>query len=747
MTSRASTVQLLPAHSPEWSSYLNRVPHDFFHTAQYHAFSASVGNSEEWLITYGDPEKFVAWPYLLQPVEEATAFGKQFRDITSVYGYSGPLIRNCSEDSEFLSQAWNAFVETWRSQSVVSVFTRFHPILANQTWLRSEWEKPQTLGRTYQGGKTVVVDLSQPGEKTWADYERKLRQTIRRLERENAFSIVHDEDWAYLDQFISIYYATLRRNNAQPFYFFSRDYFVSFKQILGLNGSLFLALAGDAVAAGLLLIEYNGIVSVHLAASDHRFSATSPNKLLMHKAQELARARGNRFLHIGGGRGSRDDDPLFRFKAQFSSLHLPFYTGRWILDSVAYERLAAQRRQAVESQGQQLASTFFPIYRAPLIDGNAPPPDLVAMEQPGPSGATLATITADHSANGDRGRHPSKHVNVLISSAGRRVALMNCFRESLSALGVSGRIIAVDATPYSAAAHLADEFYIVPRCTENDFIPAVQEICEQHDIHLLIPTIDTELPTYAAARQEFRRRGTRIAISSPETVAICYNKILTHEWLTGLDLPVPRQATPEAVLRDTSAWNLPLIVKPVDGSGSLGVHTITSFAELDALSSRPYRLIVQECIEGAEHTINVFVNNEGRCLCTVPHLRIEVRGGEVAKGVTVKDRRLMELAATIVESMPGVYGALNVQCFRTITGDVKIIEINARFGGGYPLAHRAGGRITQWLVEEALGREVRQPFDAWEDGLTMLRYDEAVFASREALRTYNYAVSAQRVKA
>jgi carbamoyl-phosphate synthase large subunit len=339
------------------------------------------------------------------------------------------------------------------------------------------------------------------------------------------------------------------------------------------------------------------------------------------------------------------------------------------------------------------------------------------------------------------------HVNILISSAGRRVGLMNCFRESLSELGISGRIIALDATPYSAAVQLADEFYLVSRCSDPSFIPEVEQICQREEVHLVVPTIDVELPAYANARERFRKLGTEIAISCPETVSICYNKVLTHEWLVGQGLPVPRQANPEVVLGDSRDWMLPLIIKPIDGSGSLGVRVVTSFAELEALVSKSNGVIVQECIEGAEHTINVFANRHGRCLCAVPHFRMEVRGGEVSKGVTVKNPHMIELANTIVESMPGAYGALNVQCFSTAAGDLKVIEINARFGGGYPLAHRAGAPITRWLIEEILGRERQEPFDGWEDGLTMLRYDEAVFVPREALQADDhYAASVHRAR-
>ncbi|MGI8962664.1 MAG: GNAT family N-acetyltransferase [Bryobacteraceae bacterium] len=355
------------ACSPEWDEYLSRVPHDFFQTAKYHAFSAA-GNGEAWLVLYGNRDKFVAWPYLLQPISSEAGLGAQFRDVTSVYGYSGPVVYNCAEDETFRLRAWEACVEAWRTQTVVSVFTRFNPILGNQAWLQPEWMTPGVLGHTYKEGKTVTIDLSKPPDEIWSDYQRKLRQHLRRVEREQEFTTVYDPGWEHFDEFISMYHATLQRNNAAPFYFFSRDYFVGLKEALGAHGSLFLCMWDGSVGAALLLIEYNGIVSVHLAASDDRCSALSPNKWLFHKAQLWARARGNNFLHIGGGRGSRDDDPLFRFKAMFSGTHLPFYTGRWVLNAEAYEFLSAERRKRAGLHGDSyLASTYFPIYRAPVI--------------------------------------------------------------------------------------------------------------------------------------------------------------------------------------------------------------------------------------------------------------------------------------------------------------------------------------------------------------------------------------------
>jgi carbamoyl-phosphate synthase large subunit len=134
---------------------------------------------------------------------------------------------------------------------------------------------------------------------------------------------------------------------------------------------------------------------------------------------------------------------------------------------------------------------------------------------------------------------------------------------------------------------------------------------------------------------------------------------------------------------------------------------------------------VQELAHGEEYTINVFVEN-GRCVCAVPHRRIEARGGEVSKGLTSRNADLIKLGTEIAETLPGARGALNIQCFVDIAGRAKVIEINARFGGGFPLANRAGAKFPRWMLESLLCRRSTATGE-WEDNLLMLRYDAAIY--------------------
>ena len=319
---------------------------------------------------------------------------------------------------------------------------------------------------------------------------------------------------------------------------------------------------------------------------------------------------------------------------------------------------------------------------------------------------------------------------ILISSVGRRSQMVGCAREAIRALNLAGLVLGVDCCPTAPAGYLVDRFFLVPSCSDPEFLPCLLDICEMNHVTLLVPTIDTELAFYAANRKKFEAVGTTVAISSPATVEVCADKALTHRWLVGRGFPTVRQATPDEVLRNRTRWKYPLVVKPRRGSASQGVVRVDSEAMLHALSRDMDNLIVQESAKGQEYTINLFADRLGKCQCCVPHLRIEVRTGEVSKAITVKHPGLMELGRTIVDKLPGPYGALNLQCFMDSSGCIKVVEINARFGGGYPLAHRAGADFFRWLLEDLLQLPSSASNNEWENDLTMLRFDDAVFVPR-----------------
>lgn len=318
-------------------------------------------------------------------------------------------------------------------------------------------------------------------------------------------------------------------------------------------------------------------------------------------------------------------------------------------------------------------------------------------------------------------------VAILVSCAGRRVALIECLRDGAASLGLQARIIAIDAQPeLSAACQVADEWHRAPPIASGELGGFVQQLAATRSIRLIVPTIDTELATYSAVTERLRSKGVHVNISSEAFVRIARDKELTARELSAAGVPVPSTIGLSKFLADPPNWRFPLLAKPRDGSSSIGIHKLHGAGDAAALANDADRYLVQEWLSGVEYTVNAFVDQHGKLACVVPHRRIEVRAGEVSKGRTERLAVLEEIAATMFERLPPARGALCFQSIVTPDGAARVFEINARFGGGYPLAHRAGAKFTQWLLEETLDLAPTAG-NEWQAGLTMLRYDSAVF--------------------
>ena len=252
---------------------------------------------------------------------------------------------------------------------------------------------------------------------------------------------------------------------------------------------------------------------------------------------------------------------------------------------------------------------------------------------------------------------------LLISSVGRRVQLVECFRRAARELDLRLIVLGVDAAPeLSPASQLVDRCFQVPLCSAPEFIQELLTICDKESVNLIVPTVDPELPIYARHVQKFCIAGTRVFVSSIETIDIASDKCRTNQWFKANGFPTVLQDTVENVINDLRKWTFPVIVKPSRGSASTGVRVVGDSGTLLSLKDRD-GLLVESMAIGIEHTTNLFMDREGRCLCAVPHQRLETRGGEVSKGMTVKNRKLMDLAKSVAETLPGARGPLNLQGF------------------------------------------------------------------------------------
>lgn len=318
---------------------------DFGHSYEFHALSEQNGEGSPALFVVIDEygQSIMIWPGLLRKID-----GTFLSDVTSVYGYSGPVMKNKDRREECLQ----AVFDKMREIGVVDVFSRMHPIF----WTCFSGQVADFV----ESGSIVLIDLKRQ-RTTLESYGSGLRYDIRKL-KQNGVDAEMDDACRHLDDFYAIYTDAMRDLDADDYYFFGKNYL---KKLTAMPRSevllIFANYKNTKIGAGLFVIT-NEIMQYYLGGVVKKFKQLSPLKVILEAAHQRALDKGLRYLVLGGGVGSQQDD-LFRFKCRFGQTVVPFYLLKKVIDVETYARLCGVEGREPDTSG------FFPTYRAPFFDG------------------------------------------------------------------------------------------------------------------------------------------------------------------------------------------------------------------------------------------------------------------------------------------------------------------------------------------------------------------------------------------
>lgn len=332
-----------PTHA-RWAEFLRTSRHDFYHLPEYAVLSARHDGGEACaLVVEGRGDESMLLPLIRRPLQGGLS------DVTSPYGYGGPLVNG---SPEFMGEALSAGCEALAAEGVVSLFARLHPIINDR-----ETDVPGTV---VDHGETVVIDLSKSAEELWSETRKSHRQQITRA-RANGHRVYVDADLSHLASFGAMYRATMRRVGASEYYVFGDDYFEGLASALGPRANLFVLERDGVVSAAGIFVETDGIVQSHLTADEPSLTRGGTKKLLYDAVRRWAQERGDRWFHLGGGVGAASDS-LWRFKAGFSRDRRRFRTLRVVILEPEYREFTAAAGTRTESMDGR-DEAFFPPYR------------------------------------------------------------------------------------------------------------------------------------------------------------------------------------------------------------------------------------------------------------------------------------------------------------------------------------------------------------------------------------------------
>lgn len=331
-------------------------------------------------------------------------------------------------------------------------------------------------------------------------------------------------------------------------------------------------------------------------------------------------------------------------------------------------------------------------------------------------------------------------MNILFTCAGRRTYLIKYFKEQLAGEGL---IVGADMQLTAPALTAADIKEQVPAVYADDYIDNILEICHTHNIKAIICLNDLELPILANNKARFEAFGITPIVSSKEVIEICFDKYRTARYIESLGLKTPKTfINPKEAKHALQNGQLqfPLVLKPRWGSGSIGIEFVSTMDELEEVyaillkkvkksilataSQGDEYILIQEKIQGQEYGVDVMNDLKGQNRGVSVKKKLAMRAGETDKAQTVDNATIREIGHILGENLHHI-GNLDVDIFER-KGEYFVLELNPRFGGGFPFSYEAGANFPKAIIEWLKGNEIEDSILEPKYGKTFAKCDNLV---------------------
>ena len=310
---------------------------------------------EPEVIFWEDKNIKIFWTHLIRDISKIEQF-KDFKyyDLTTPYGYGGPLIITKTGNKEKINKSLRDFFEDYKNYALknnyVCEFIRFHPVFENQRFFNDIFDVEYL-------NDVVIVDLSKDLEEIWKDIKRGHKYNIKKSVKEGCkIKIINKPSTGNIEDFINLYYETMDKNKASKKYYFSIEFLNDHFNLLK---SILIEVKYKNIVIGTSMFILGGkIIHYHLSGAAYGLKSLYPSDLILWEAIKWAKENDFELLHLGGGRGK--NDTLFEFKKGFSNNIIPFYSGKKIFDLKTYQALLTINPISATS------NNYFPAYRQGL---------------------------------------------------------------------------------------------------------------------------------------------------------------------------------------------------------------------------------------------------------------------------------------------------------------------------------------------------------------------------------------------
>ncbi len=340
--------------SEKWNTLFHKLPsdqQDIYYTPEYYRLYEKNGDGKAMCFVYKQDKNLALYPILHNSINKlGYHLDNEYFDIQGAYGYNGVISTTQSES--FRNGFYNEFDTFCIDNNIVAEFVRFNPLLKNHQFSCDHLE-------VLFDRKTIALNLCQSYDYIWSNqYSSNNRNTIRKGQKTLRVEISKAE--TDLDKFIKMYLFTMKRVKANQYYLFPDKYFSNLISFFPNNLYIFSAFeSGNADPIGAMLIMiFKEKAHYHLSARSNDCTNNSVTNILLDEAIKFSKASNCKIFHFGGGNTDEENDPLFKFKKNFSKKTHSFYIGKKIHIKSIYNSVCLEWEQKnphkIDSSGRLL---------------------------------------------------------------------------------------------------------------------------------------------------------------------------------------------------------------------------------------------------------------------------------------------------------------------------------------------------------------------------------------------------------
>jgi carbamoyl-phosphate synthase large subunit len=311
-------------------------------------------------------------------------------------------------------------------------------------------------------------------------------------------------------------------------------------------------------------------------------------------------------------------------------------------------------------------------------------------------------------------------MNILLSCIGKRGYIADYFREALPS---SGKIIGTSNSEWTPGFASCDISLVLPPIESDEYVPFLLDQCRKYDVRGLLSLFDPDVYKLSYYRNNFISFGVIPIIPEQVPTSICFDKLKTYKFLTDINIasPITTDSLFEAVeWLKIECLFFPLIVKPRFGFGSADTFVARNISELKVFFRYAPEMIIQQYIDADAINVDGLGDLSSRPISVVPWRKLLSRMGETERSITIEADDVVELGKNLITKV-GIIGPFDADLFKDKNGKLWVLEVNPRFGGGYPVSQLAKANFPHFIIRMLNGDVFEEFHDCYTRGVTMMK--------------------------